>query len=102
MSDRRVHLWPARDAFIDGVPAVELSVTPDVADALTAYQPPAFHRAKPDWWDATYPDGKAATDEDMFRLERFLAPTAPPDAVAVQQPEGPADAGPPDSTEVPA
>lgn len=99
MPDRRVHLWPARDAFIGGVPAVELSVSPDVADALTAYQPPAFTRSKPDWWDETYPDGKPATDEDAALVERFLTPPAPPDAVADQQPEGPADAGSLDSTE---
>lgn len=96
---RRVHLWPARDAFIDGVPPVELTVEPEVADRLTEPQPPAFHRAKPDWWDETHPDGLPASDEDTARLDRWLAPpTAPPEVAASTQPEGPTEeVGPLDS-----
>jgi hypothetical protein len=84
---RRVHLWPTGDAWIEGVPPVEFSVAPEVADRLTAYQPPAFQRSKPDGWDE-----RPASEEDEARLARFL--DAPPDEVADQQPEGPADAGP--------
>ena len=72
MSDRRVHLWPARDAAIPGVPAVELTVAPAVADRLLEYQPPAFTRSKPDWWDDAHPDGRPASDEQMAEVERFV------------------------------
>lgn len=79
MSERRVHLWPARDAFIPGVPAAEYTVTPDVADRLLEYQPPAFHRSRPDWWEGD----RAATDDEVAALERFL--DAPPAEAADNQ-----------------
>ncbi len=82
MSERRVHLWPARDATVPGVPPVEYTVTPAVADLLTAYQPPAFLRSRPDW------DTVPAGDEEQALLDRFLA------AAAV--PEPPEEPAPPD------
>jgi len=80
MSDRRVHLWPAPGATVPGVPPVEYTVTPAVADLLTAYQPPAFLRSRPDGWDTT-----PAGDEELLALDRFLADAAPETA----QPDDP-------------
>lgn len=42
-----VRLYPTRDAFISGVPAIEQDVTPEEAERLLAYQPPAFTTEPP-------------------------------------------------------
>ena len=83
MSDRRVHLWPAQGATVPGVPPVEFTVTPAVADLLTAYQPAAFLRSKPEW------DTVPAGDEEQSLLERFLAIGTQPAAEEPAAPDNP-------------
>lgn len=41
--DGRVHLFPARDAWLDGWARVEQDVTPEVAAHLLAHVPPPFY-----------------------------------------------------------
>ena len=86
MSERRVHLWPTQDATVPGVPPVEYTVTAAVADVLTAYQPPAFLRSKPEW------DTTPAEDREVALLERFLAEQL--DAPAAEEPAPPAEPEP--------
>jgi hypothetical protein len=58
---RRVHLYPQPGASVPGVPHRELLVEPDVADYVTAHQPPAFTRSKPDGFDPlVYADAEQA------------------------------------------
>ena len=42
MATKLVHLFPTRDHYIPGVPAVECDVSPERAAELLAYHPPAF------------------------------------------------------------
>lgn len=42
-----VHLYPTHDAYIPGEPAIERDVTPEEADRLLAYQPPAYTTTPP-------------------------------------------------------
>lgn len=48
MKPHKVRLIPTGQAFIPGIPAVEQEVDQDTADALLAYQPPAFIVAPPE------------------------------------------------------
>lgn len=54
-----VRLYPTRDAFIPGVPAIEQDVTPERAEELLAYQPPAFTTDPPPAVEAQQSTGPA-------------------------------------------
>lgn len=62
-----VRLYPTRDAFISGVPAVVQDVTRDEAERLLAYQPPAFTTEPPgavDDQQPTDPPEGGSTDSE--------------------------------------
>lgn len=44
---KRVRLYPTADATVPGVPAIEQDVTPEEAERLLAYSPPAFTTEPP-------------------------------------------------------
>lgn len=46
-SEALVRLYPLPDASIPGVPAIEQDVTPERAEELLSYQPPAFTTKPP-------------------------------------------------------
>ncbi len=46
-SEKTVRLYPTGTAYIDGVPAVVIDVSPERAKELLAYFPPAFTTEPP-------------------------------------------------------
>lgn len=61
-----VHLYPTPDFHIEGVPAAECDVTPDEAERLLAYYPPAFTTEppfRPDPPELTADEGSAEPGE---------------------------------------
>jgi hypothetical protein len=46
-AEKAVRLIPVAGVYIQGEPAVEREVTPEEADRLLSYRPPAFVKAPP-------------------------------------------------------